>query len=111
MATNNKREKWNRTYINMRLTKKRREQLEQIAKSADSPLTPQEAIDLALMHPGELTDALAEQLSDLAEASELRDHEHRRSFAQLSEQIFEMARSIQELCELISTVAAESDEF
>jgi hypothetical protein len=104
---------WDRTELNLKLSKRRRDLMVELAKRLAPGATPTEVIDYALSQaPVADGDAGAgERFADLEDAIERATMEQRFANASMEESIKALARGLEALRSLISEVAAQDDSF
>ena len=96
---------WARPNVNVRLSKRRREQLKALAGQLSESTTPTDVVDHALKVALAGDRALETRLMDMEDAAEQRDMQQRFEFDRLEASIAKMAESVRALHALISELA------
>lgn len=100
---------WARPNVNLRLSKRRREQLRALLSQSPESATPTDVIDHALKVALGSDRDFETRLMDMEDAAEQRDMQQRFEFDRLQASIAELAKRVGALHALISTVA-QGDE-
>ena len=113
MSQRNESNGWDRTELNLKFSKRRRDLLLALAMRLAPGATPTDVIDYALAHVPAVDDAspIAERVGDLEDAVERSAMEQRFANASIEESIKALAGGIEALRSLISEVASEDDSF
>ena len=102
---------WDRSELNIKLSKRRRAWLAVLTKDLAPGSTPTEAIDraleLAALAAGDDGSAKEERLGDLEDAIERSAMEQRLATASVEESVRALAKGIEDLRALISEVASQ----
>lgn len=100
---------WDRQELNLRLTRRRRDQLTELAAKLAPDATPTDAIDYSLRISTNDDKALDSRIEDLEEIIERHASERRLQIERLENGLHALARGLDALRALISDVAASGD--
>lgn len=98
---------WDRHELNLRLTKRRREQLRALASTVPGSPSLTEIIDIALARSERPGDASDHRMRDLEEAIEGFAVERRFEADRLEKSVLQVAEQVEALRKLIEQAAAE----